>query len=79
MAAVIAWMMSEGSIPAARPPETISLLAGPPPLADTRGLEWRRGGALTGVGATWASLTHGESLTPAWFSIACMSRCWRGS
>ena len=69
-------MMSDGSSPAARPPDTITFVAGPSPLAwvDTRGLEWRRGGVVTGVGATWASLTQGESLTPAWRSIAWMSR-----
>src|SRR5450631_4189254 len=53
VAAVIAWMMSDGSSPAVRPPETISLRDGPSPLVETCGLEWRRGGALTGVSATW--------------------------
>src|SRR6185437_4098660 len=82
VAAVIAWMRSEGSNPAARPPLTMTLENIPSrasPLAETRGLECRRGGAVIGVGATCAPLTQGESLTPAWRSIAWMSRAWRRS
>src|SRR5205085_2601650 len=74
LATVMAWMMSEGSSPAARPPATISLRTGPSPSAETCGFEWRRGGAVIGVGATCASLTQGASLTPAWRSMASISR-----